>query len=98
MGVRDVSGQILDSSRGIGMVRGVGDGRVMEGPGRLRRKAATPVPMGVVRDSGCSTSKPALRQPRASEKMWWRRAMGSRWGGLDHQKRSTTLRDGSVDP
>ena len=70
----------------------------MEGPGRLRRKTATPVPMEVVRHSGCSTSKPALRQPRASERMWKRREVISVWGSLDHQKCSTTLRDGSVGP
>ena len=73
------------------------EGEGMEGPGRLRRKTATPVPMGVVRHSGCSTSKPALRQPRTSEGMWKRREKLSRWG-LDHQKCSTTPRDGSVDP
>ena len=70
----------------------------MEGPGRLRRKTATPVPMGVFRDGGCSPLAPALRQPRTSERTWWRRAMGSRWGSLDHQKCSTTPRDGSGDP
>ena len=70
----------------------------MEGPGRLRRKTATPVPMGVFRDGGCSPLAPALRQPRTSERTWWRRAMGSLWGSLDHQKCSTIPRDGSGDP
>ncbi len=70
----------------------------MEGPGRLRRKTATPVPMGVVRDSGYSTSKPALRQPRTSEGMWKRREEVSLWGSPDHQKCSTIPRDGSGDP
>ena len=74
------------------------EGEGMEGPGRLRRKTATPVPMGVVRHSGCSTSTPALRQPRASERTWKRREGISVWGSLDHQKCSTTPRDGSVDP
>ena len=76
----------------------VGDGRVMEGPGRLREKASTPVPMGVVRSSGCFTSATALRQPRTSERMWRRREEVSLWGSLVHQKCSTILRDGSVDP
>ena len=31
-------------------IEGAGEGEGMEGPGRLRRKAATPVPMGEVRD------------------------------------------------
>ena len=74
------------------------EGEGMEGPGRLRSKAATPVSMGVFRHSGCSTSTPALRQPRASERMWKRRERISVWGSLDHQKCPTTLRDGSVDP
>ena len=70
----------------------------MEGPGRLRRKTATPVPMGEVRDNGCSTSTLALRQPRASERMWKRRERISVWGSLDHQKCPATLREASVDP
>ena len=69
----------------------------MEGPGRLRRKTATPVPMGVVRNSGCSTSTPALRQPRASERMWKRRERISVWGSLDHQKCLPIRRYGGVD-
>ena len=69
----------------------------MEGPGLLRRKAATPVPMGDVRDSGCSTSAPALRQPRASERMWKRRERISVWGSLDHQKCPAIRRYGGVD-
>ena len=74
------------------------EGEGMEGPGRLREKASTPVPMRGIRSSGCSTLATALRQPRTSERTWWRRAMGSRWGGLDHQKRSTIPRDRSGDP
>ena len=61
--------------------------------GRRRR----PVPMGVVRHSGCSTSAPALRQPRASERMWRRREIISVWGSLDHQKCPTIRRYGGVD-
>ncbi len=70
----------------------------MEGPGRLREKASTPVPMRFVRHSGCFTSGTALRQPRTSEGMWKRREEVSLWGGLDHQKCSTIPRDGSGDP
>ena len=70
----------------------------MEGPGRLRRKTATPVPMGVVRHSGCSTSTPALRQPRASERTWKRREVISVWGSLDHQKCPAIRRYGGVTP
>ena len=70
----------------------------VEGPGRLRRKTATPVPMGVVRDSGCSTSTPALRQPRASERTWKRREIISVWGSLDHQKCPAIRRYGGVAP
>ena len=73
------------------------EGEGMEGPGRLRRKAATPVPMRVVRHSGCSTSTTALRQPRASEKMWRRREKISVWGSLDHQKCPAIRRYGGVD-
>ena len=69
----------------------------MEGPGRLRRKTATPVPMRAVRHSGCSTSAPALRQPRASERMWGRREGISVWGSLDHQKCPAIRRHGGVD-
>ena len=47
----------------------VGDGRVMEGPGRLREKASTPVLMSFIRSSECSTSATALRQPLTSEGM-----------------------------
>ena len=75
-----------------------GEVEAVEGPGRLHRKAATPVPMGEVRDNGCSTSTPALRQPRASERMWKRRERISVWGSLDHQKCPATLREASVDP
>ena len=67
------------------------EGEGMEGPGRLREKASTPVPMRF-------TSATALRQPRTSERMWRRREEVSLWGSLDHQKCSTTPRDGSVDP
>ena len=69
----------------------------MEGPGLLRRKTATAVPMRVVRHSGCSTSTPALRQPRASERTWKRREVISVWGSLDHQKCPTIRRYGGVD-
>ena len=69
----------------------------MEGPGRLRKKTATPVPMRVVRHSGCSTSATTLRQPRASERMWRRREEISVWGSLDHQKCPTIRRYGGVD-
>ena len=82
-------------SKGAGMTELEGEG--MEGPGRLRRKAATPVPMGDVRDSGCSTSTPALRQPRASERTWKRREVISVWGSLDHQKCPAIRRYGGVD-
>ena len=71
---------------------------VMEGPGRLREKASTPVPMGGVRLSGGLTSVTALRQPLTSERTWRRSEEISLWGGLDHQKCSTILRDGSGDP
>ena len=74
------------------------EGEGMEGPGRLRRKTVTPVPMGVVRHSGCSTSTPALRQPRASERMWRRREIISVWGSLDHQKCPAIRRYGGVAP
>ena len=73
------------------------EGEGMEGPGRLRRKTATPVPMGDVRHSGCSTSTPALRQPRASERTWRRREGISVWGSLDHQKCPDIRRYGGVD-
>ena len=73
------------------------EGEGMEGPGRLRRKTATPVPMRAVRHSGCSTSTPALRQPRASERMWRRREGISVWGSLDHQKCPAIRRYGGVD-
>ena len=73
------------------------EGEGMEGPGRLRRKTATPVPMRVVRHSGCSTSTTTLRQPRASERMRRRREGISVWGSLDHQKYPTTRRKVSVD-
>ena len=69
----------------------------MEGPGRLREKAATPAPMRVVRHSGCSTSATTLRQPRASERTWRRSEETSRWGSLDHQKCPTIRRYGGVD-
>ena len=69
----------------------------MEGPGLLRRKTATAVPMRVVRHSGWSTSTPALRQPRASERTWKRREGISVWGSLDHQKCPTMRRNGGVD-
>ena len=69
----------------------------MECPGRLRRKTATPVPMCVVRHSGCSTSATTLRQPQTSERMWRRREGISVWGSLDHQKYPTTRRKVSVD-
>ena len=72
------------------------EGEGMEGPGRLRSKAATPVPMRVVRHSGCSTSAPALRQPRASERTWKRREGISVWGSLDHQKCPAIRRYGGV--
>ena len=72
-------------------------GEGMEGPGRLRRKTATPVPMRVVRHSGCSTLAPALRQPRASERTWKRREVISVWGSLDHQKCPAIRRYGGVD-
>ena len=80
-------------------VRGKREGRGegMEGPGRLRRKTATPVPMRAVRHSGCSTSMPTLRQPRASERMWGRREGISMWGSLDHQKCPAIRRHGGVD-
>ena len=84
--------------RPAGRPYGGGDrGEGMEGPERLRRKTATPVPMGVVRHSGCSTSTPALRQPRASERTWRRREEISVWGSLDHQKCPTIRRYGGVD-
>ena len=74
------------------------EGEGMEGPGRLREKASTPVLMSVVRTSGCFTSATTLRQPRTSERMWRRREEVSLWGSLDHQKCSTSPRDGSGDP
>ena len=73
------------------------EGEGMEGPGRLRNKTATPVPMRIVRHSGCSTSTTALRQPRASERTWRRCEEISRWGSLDHQKCPTNRRYGGVD-
>ena len=73
------------------------EGEAMEGPGWLRRKTAMPVSMGVVRHSGCSTSTPALRQPRASERTWKRREIISVWGSLDHQKCPAIRRYGGVD-
>ncbi len=81
--------------RGRGQIEREREG--MEGPGRLRRKTATPVPMSVVRHSGCSTSTPALRQPRASERMWKRREGISVWGSLGHQKCPAIRRYGGVD-
>ena len=80
--------------RGRGQIEREWEG--MEGPGRLRRKTVTPVPMGVVRDRGCSTSTPALRQPRASERTWKRREGISVWGSLDHQKCPAIRRYGGV--
>ena len=47
----------------------VGEGREMEGPGRLREKASTPVLMSFIRLSGGLTSATALRQPLTSEGM-----------------------------
>ena len=36
--------------------------------------------------------------PLTSERMWRRAEKFSAWGSPDHQKCSTTLRDGSGDP
>ena len=63
----------------------------MEGPGRLREKASTPVPMHV-------RSVTTLRHPQTSERMWTRCEKVSVWGLPVHQGRSTTRRDGSTDP
>ena len=64
----------------------------MEGPGRLREKASTPVAMRGVRPWGRFTSATTLRQPRTSERMWRRREDGLAVGQsrppevLDHPK------------
>ncbi len=89
------SSSILE--RGEGMRAKKGE-RVMEGLIDLRRKSATPVPMRGVRPKGRFSSASILRQPHTSERMWTRREKLSLWGGLDHQKCSTTPRDGSGDP
>ena len=84
----------MDSGSWAGMAEEQGrEGKAMEGPGRLRRNAATPASMPVVRHSGCSTSTTALRQPRASEMMRRRREKFSVWGSLDHQKCSATAEE-----
>ena len=75
----------------------MGEGDGMEGPGRLREMASTPVSMSIVRSSGCFRSVTALRQRRTSEGMCRRREKLSRWGGLDHQKCPAMGRNGSVD-
>ena len=95
-GVRERGGAVREPPlRGEGTKGRGGEG--MEGPGRLRRKMATPVPMRAVRHSGCSTSATTLRQPQTSERMWGRREGISVWGSLDHQKCPTTRRKVSVD-
>ena len=90
----------MECGSGLGMTmwEGAGmtvkkDGTVgregVEGPGRLRRKSATPVPMRGVRPRGRATTATNLRQPHTSERMWTRREKISLWGSPVHQKCST---------